>query len=198
MIRAVMFDFDGTVIDTMNEYAGLASEIIEEIAGIDREKAKSLYLSTAGMSFKEQLKIMGIEGGKAEEIYRRFIEGKMVILKSKRISPHVEILIGNLKERGIISSLSTNNECSVVYLIDGIRAFDEVLCFNGSDSYKGEPHLKFLMEKYGLRKEEIVFIGDSDYDIRTYSVLGIKSIKTRGIFSEEERERIIREILEMG
>ncbi|MEM0112193.1 MAG: HAD hydrolase-like protein [Fervidicoccaceae archaeon] len=193
-IRVVLFDFDGTVIDTMGEYAESASNILSEETGIDKERAKELYLRTAGRDFFTQLRLIGFEGRVAQRAYMRFIEEKRKILRKKAISSYAIELINDIKKMGIIAALSTNNECSLIYEIPGIHAFSEILCFDGLDFRKGYPHLKKLQEKYSVREEEILFIGDSDYDIDTYSQLGLKSLKTKGIFDEHEAKRLLEEI----
>lgn len=193
-VKAVLFDFDGTVIDTMEEYAEAAARIISEETGIPAEEAKKKYLSTAGRDFPSQLRLMGIEGEEALKIYQRFLDEKNKILQRSRISPHAVELTKSLKSRGIIAAVSTNNECELVFRIPGIEAFDEVLCFDGKEFRKGEQHLKAILSKYNLKKEDIVFIGDSDYDIVTYSSLGIRCLKTRGIFDENEEKRILEEL----
>ncbi|MGC8678370.1 MAG: HAD family hydrolase [Fervidicoccaceae archaeon] len=193
-IKAVLFDFDGTVIDTMKEYAEMAAEIISKEIGIEKKEAKRVYLSTAGRDFLSQLRLMGIEGERALKIYSEFLEEKKKILNSKEISHHAVELMKELKRKGMIVAVSTNNECELVFSIPGINNFDEVLCFDKKQFKKGTAHLSALMLKYHLKKEEILFIGDSDYDIETYSQLGIKCLKTKGIFNEREADRILEEI----
>lgn len=193
-IKAVLFDFDGTVIDTMEKYANAAASILSEEAKIEAEVVKKLYLSTAGMDFPSQLLKMNIDSNLIEKIYHKFIEEKKKILEGEKISPYALELLRELKKRGKIVAVSTNNECGLVEKIAGIEDFDEVLCFDGRDFRKGEKHLNALLSKYGLKKDEVVFVGDSDYDIITYGKLGIRCLKTRGIFDEEEEEKILEEL----
>lgn len=189
--KVVLLDFDGTVINTMKEYAVLASELISKYTGMNKDLAYKLYLETAGMDFPSQLKYIGIDGSLAKKIYIEFVEGKRNIVKSKEISQHAKTFVLKLKELGIRSSLSTNNECELVNSINGIEIFDLVLCFDGISFRKGTQHIEKLMNVFGIGKDEIVFIGDSDYDIKVYSSIGISSIKTSGLFSEEEVERLL-------
>ena len=47
-MRLIVFDFDGTLVDTMEAYAEKASELIEKFYGVPREKARKMYLETSG------------------------------------------------------------------------------------------------------------------------------------------------------
>lgn len=196
-IKAVLFDFDGTVIDTMVYYAEIASKILKEECGLDQDFAKRLYLSTAGRDFPTQLKLMGISGEKANRAYKRFLEEKKLVLRKSEISRYAIELIEKLKAMGLVTAVSTNNECHLVRMVRGIERFDEVLCFDGREYRKGLPHLLTLLGKYRLKEEEVLFIGDSDYDIEIYSKLGIRSLKTKGIFDEDEVNKILKEIQRM-
>jgi phosphoglycolate phosphatase len=54
-VRAVAFDFDGTVADSMGTLAKLAAELLSRELGMPRDEAMSRYLATAGDDFRTQL-----------------------------------------------------------------------------------------------------------------------------------------------
>ena len=58
MIRLVIFDLDGTLIESMEEYAELAADLIRQHYGWPAEKAKKEYLRTSGLPFRDQLEIL--------------------------------------------------------------------------------------------------------------------------------------------
>jgi HAD superfamily hydrolase (TIGR01509 family) len=194
--RVILFDFDGTVIDTMNQYADIASEIISKYTHLTREEAREKYLETSGRSFDKQLEIMGIDNSVSQKIYREFIEAKRRLLKNMKIPENVVNFIEKLKKEGLATAVSTNNECPLVQMIEGINVFDIILCYDGKTHEKGEPHLRTLLQKEATSLDNIIFIGDSPYDIRTYSALGVKCFRTRGLYNQREQERIYRIIME--
>ena len=196
--RLVLFDLDGTIIDTMGEYAEAAAEIISRHTGISREEARRRYLSLSGRSFREQLRLMGVPEDKIEVIAREFEEAKKTILERHRPGKLVWDRIGLLRDCGLRVALSTNNECSLVERIDWMRSlFDIILCHDPEKGIgKGLPHLRVL-EEQGYRRCEIVFVGDSDYDLEVYKPYGVRSIRTRGLWKPDDTA--IEEILgELG
>ncbi len=193
MIRIIMFDFDGTVIDTMKEYAELASLIIHRYTGISRHEAMRLYQSTAGMDFPSQLIAMGITDETTRKtIYRDFLLAKNKILERKKIEPIVQDFLIRLRDIGFHTILSTNNECHLIENIEGVDVFEDILCFDGVSFRKGRPHLNYVKRKYNARIDEILFIGDTVYDLKVYSVYGVRTLKTRGLFHDGEPERMMR------
>lgn len=182
--RIILLDFDGTIINTMEYYADTASQIIEEEAGIPREAALRMYMETAGMAFRDQLAKMGIRGETSERIARRFEDAKESVLRRMRLDPRVKWFVGELRRRGLLVYLSTNNECHIVRgLGELVAIFDGILCHDPvSGTRKGREHVKALKQRYGIKSCEIVFVGDSDYDITLYGELGVRTIKTRGLW----------------
>ncbi|GAH91182.1 unnamed protein product, partial [marine sediment metagenome] len=54
-IKAVIFDFDGTIANTMPFLTELAIKVITENYNISKDKAKTRYIETIGMDFASQL-----------------------------------------------------------------------------------------------------------------------------------------------
>jgi choline kinase/phosphoglycolate phosphatase-like HAD superfamily hydrolase/phosphatidylglycerophosphate synthase len=57
-VRAVAFDFDGTLADSMGPLAKLAAELLSRELGMPRHEATSRYLATAGDDFRTQLDVI--------------------------------------------------------------------------------------------------------------------------------------------
>ena len=196
-VRLVLFDLDGTIIDTMSHYARIASKLIAEtLQSITPKEALERYLETSGRSFREQLHLIGVPEGMVEELAARFEEEKKSLLRGVRPSPLVVKRITMLRRAGLKVALSTNNECSVIERLEWLHAlFDIVLCHDPvRGDGKGDPHLRRLLEK-GYRRCEIVFVGDSDYDLETYQRLGIRVLRTRGLWRRDDRA--VEEILDL-
>lgn len=197
-LRLVMFDLDGTIIDTMEVYAGLASQIISNmVEGLNKDRVREVYLATAGRSFRDQLQAIGVPGEMIEEIAARFEESKIESLRDVRPAGRVVERIKLLKRSGLRIALSTNNECRVIEGLDWARElFDYILCHDPDRGIgKGKPHLEMLLEA-GFRRCEIVFVGDSDYDLEVYRPLGVKTLRTRGLWRADDNT--VEKILELA
>lgn len=57
-VRAVAFDFDGTVADSMGTLAKLAAELLPVEVAMPPDKATNRYLATAGDDFRTQLDVI--------------------------------------------------------------------------------------------------------------------------------------------
>ena len=181
-------DFDGTVVDTMKEYARAASELLSRRLGLDPEVARRLYEATAGMAFRDQLKLMGVDEDKIESLAREFEEWKKGLLATLRLDRKVASFIERLRKAGLKVYLSTNNECNVVLESPGlVEPFDGVLCYDKSRGLKkGRPHVEEVARREGVTPEEILFIGDSEYDLNLYSKLGVRVMRTRGLWIDAD------------
>ena len=186
----VVFDFDGTVIDTMGIYAEWVAKALTESLGLDAEIARRKYLESAGRPFIEQLQMMGVDEKIAEEISRRFTIFKKGLLRELKLNECVEWFLDELRKRNIITVLSTNNECESISSSPAIMGFHLVLCFDGEKHRKGKEHMSTLKTIFG-EETTILFIGDTDYDVEVYRGLGIYSIKTTGLFKCEEARRVL-------
>lgn len=187
---AIMLDFDGTVVDTMEIYADWVASALHDRLGLDRSFTRKKYLELAGRPFIEQLRIIGVKEDTAELISRDFTKFKEGLLRNLELNGCVRQFLKELRERGLLTVLSTNNECDSIKSSPLILDFHLVLCFDGKTHRKGKEHLNTLRTLFG-EELRVVFVGDSEYDIQTYSQLGVPSIKTRGLFDCGESERVL-------
>ena len=56
--KVCVFDFDGTLVDTMGGFADIAAEILDEHYGIPYAEGRGRYLETSGIPFFQQLEII--------------------------------------------------------------------------------------------------------------------------------------------
>lgn len=181
--RVILLDFDGTIVDTMGAYAEEAARILEAL-GLPRDRVLSLYRETAGMAFRDQLRLLGLEDSMIEEVARLFEESKKSMLARLKLDSRVVEFVVRAKMLGLSVYVSTNNECDVVMSNeDLVRVFDGILCHDPARGLrKGKDHLELLREMFNLRECEVLFIGDSDYDLELYRRLGVRVLRTRGLW----------------
>ena len=65
----VMWDWDGTLVDTMPSQAKLASQVINKYFSLSKKKARQEYLKTTGFPFDIQLKMIFPKSNGKKEIY---------------------------------------------------------------------------------------------------------------------------------
>ncbi|MEB3760217.1 MAG: HAD hydrolase-like protein [Desulfurococcales archaeon] len=171
----------------MDEYAEAVADIVSPVLGLDKETVRQKYLSLSGRPFREQLRLMGVPPDKIEELAVEFERRKIEILNKYYPEKIVWERINKLKKYGIRTAVSTNNECHLVERIPWMnQLFDIVLCYDPIKGLsKGEPHLSRL-EELGYIREKTVFVGDSKYDLEVYAPYGVKSVKTVGLWRQDD------------
>ena len=185
--RLLIFDFDGTLVDSMGIYARKAGELISEHYGLSKEEARKLYLKTSGLPFAEQLEILFPGDKRNEKVSRIFEEWKEEVLHHLKPFPEVEPLLRELKEKGYLIAVSSNNlQRYVQESVEGWKVRPHfVLGWDGGEFKKGEPHVRFLEKATSLPRESFLMVGDSPNDLKLARSSRIDFIALLRSFPEE-------------
>jgi len=179
-VKAVLLDFDGTLVDTMDLYAEKAGKLISERYGVDEKTAKELYLKTSGLPFVEQLnELFPEEKEKNREVASLFEEWKKEALKGVRLPKSSLDFLRSLKKRGLYVVITSNNLQNYVeeVLRKSGASVDLVLGWDGGSFRKLRPHLSYALSKLGLKKEEVLFVGDSKRDEEMAREAGVRFLR---------------------
>jgi phosphoglycolate phosphatase len=184
--RAVIFDLDGTLIDTLPDIAAALNSVIQG-RGLDpfpRPDVRTMIgkgprnlleraLTARGQAVTEADIDAGVEGfvsayNSAPEAYGRVFDG-------------VETVLQNLKSSGVRLAVCTNKQkSSALHSLEGFGLIDwfEVVTGAGDTGYrKPDPrHLQATLHDLGLDADDVIMVGDSDNDIGAARGAGVKSI----------------------
>ncbi len=188
MKRAFLFDFDGTLVDTMDGFADIAGRVINEFhPDISFEKARSNYLKTSGVPFFQQLEILFPGKPANKKISEIFEHEKQHGFFKQSFSADVRYTINKIRDRGDIAGVSSNNFQELIDRFVGREGlvFDAVLGFN-MGFQKGKDHFQFIMKKFSLKPDELVFVGDSLKDAEKAISNGIRFIGKCGTFGKDD------------
>lgn len=168
MISTVLFDLDGTIIDT-NEL--IIRSFLHALEGVTEEPmTREKIVPHMGFALVDQIKFFtGLE--QVDELvakYREFNIGKHDELVTE--FPHVRDVLEELKNRGVRMGVVTNKMrvttmmglrlCSLEPYMDVVITVDDVT--NGKPH--PEPVLK-AVELLGAAPEATLMVGDSQYDL---------------------------------
>jgi len=190
MPRAMVFDFDGTIVDSMNAFADIAAQVMPKRHEIDSPTARRRYLETSGIPFFQQLEVLfpgdPANAKTAEEFERLKLEGYF----DEPLFPDARETVSALRGMGINVAVSSNN---FQHLVDTfVRSkeipFDIVLGFSEGFA-KGADHFRHIEEELGIARRAITFVGDSIKDGERAKGYGVEFIAKEGIFSREEFQR---------
>jgi len=183
MIKAVIFDVDGTLLDTERIYMQawkdaakelgyvITDELLRKTRAINVKDAAKIFESEIGNGFSYD-KTRAVRVRIAEEI----IERESPILKSGVVE-----LLTFLREKGIRLSVasSTNTKTTKEHLqTNGIADWFEVIV-GGDMITKGKPNPDIFLkaaELLGEEPENCIVVEDSPAGIRAGSAAGMKTV----------------------
>ena len=178
MIKAVLFDFDGTLVDTNNLILQSWQHTFRTLAG--REEDEAVLLKTFGEPLRETLERFFPENPDlAGETYRGF--------QFSHYNEYLEIYDGildmlkALREKGIRLAVVTSRlERSAMLYMDvfGIRdEFETIVSVEDTEGHKPGPEpCLCALERLGIQPEEAIMVGDSRLDILCAQNAGVRGV----------------------
>jgi phosphoglycolate phosphatase-like HAD superfamily hydrolase len=190
---AVLFDLDGTLVDTMQTFADVAATVIEETHGIDWASAREAYLATSGIPFFQQLKLIAPNDARNALAVERFEREKLTATEGVGANESTVVALRRLGMRGIRVAVSSNNfQEQVDKFVETCRApFDLALGFGTDGFAKGEPHFDKACSQFECTRDDIVFVGDSLADAALAVDAGVRFVGRLGTFSVEQFRAVV-------
>lgn len=173
MIKAVLFDFDGTLIDTneliFKSYRKAFKEVLNR--DIDDEEILKLY----GRPLYGSLMEYGEPGEMLYKIYREFNETQ----HDNLAKPFDGVYEGiqKISDKGYKMGIVTSKRMRLVKRgldLIGISKFFDVI-ITPDDTQKGKPDPEPILlgcEKLGVLPEETIYVGDSIFDMQAAKAAG--------------------------
>lgn len=163
--KAILFDFDGTLVDTMGAFADVAGRLLSHYFGGTFEEGRHAYLATSGIPFFQQLAVLHPGNPLNDRVAQEFERDKLSAYESKGLFPDVGPAVNEFRRLGVKSIVSSNNFTPVVekFLASQEVRFDMVLGY-GLGMCKGEPHFAHVERTLLVPRSEMCFVGDSVRD----------------------------------
>jgi len=184
--RVLLCDLDGTLIDSMPTLADLATEVMESTYGTPRILARELYLATCGLPFIKQLEEIYPDDARNQGASDLFEGRKPARCDLIRMPQETRRALERLRGMGVRIAVSSNNGVRNVetFANNAGFAFDLVLGFGGGLA-KGRPHIDATSRKFGVDRQEMLFVGDSLHDGDIAEREGIPFVGVATTFSPE-------------
>ena len=165
-IGHVVFDIDGTLIDTEAAFQLALQETMEEFLGHSNSLAELHY--TFGMPTETTLRVLGFPDVAAAHLVweRKCMEKLGKVRLYDGIAQLLDALLLRGDSLGVVSSQS-RKEYEMVFLPLGLGAcFGTVVLLEDTVKHKPDPEpLLHYMQVTGTKPEEILFVGDSSGDM---------------------------------
>lgn len=190
MTKAYLFDFDGTLVDTMEGFADIAGSVIHEHhPEMSFEEARRRYIETSGVPFCQQIEIIYPGHEKNSATVKYFEETKISGFFEQKFPEDTRAAIEGIRAAGSLAGVSSGNFPDLInqFVEKEKLEFDIVMGFEGEKGFeKGKPHFDYFLNKTGLKKEDLTFVGDSLKDAEKAYEYGINFIGRTGLFSSQE------------
>lgn len=184
MAKCVIFDLDGTVLDTISTITYYVNKVFleEGLEPILEEDCKYYAGNGAAKLIERSLASRGITDEPTNrrilDIYMRYYEGAPLYLTKPFAG--IEEMLADLRCRGyklaVVSNKPHAATCTVVRHFFG-DAFDEITGALDGVPVKPDPTLPSrVLDSLGIDKGESIFVGDTYVDIETGKNLGSKKV----------------------
>jgi phosphoglycolate phosphatase-like HAD superfamily hydrolase len=176
-IRVLVFDLDGTLVPTMEDYADKAAALMHAAFGTPLDEARQSYWATSGLPFERQLRQL-YPGLKTDPVAEAFEAWKDEYLNGIALSADVAGLLSRWQAAGFHVAISSNNLERYVQRLARDWPVDCALGYRAAGAEdsgfgKGEPHFAALESRFGLARSHFLFTGDSPNDARIAAASGV-------------------------
>jgi len=169
--RVLVFDLDGTLVPTMDDYADCAAHLMKRYFGTPFARARRDYFRTSGLPFEQQLRQLYPAHDDTDAVARLFEAWKDDYLRNIDLSPATAELLAKWQWKGFRIAISSNNLETYVERLAQEWPVDIALGYRPGNSdmppfAKGEAHFRFLEQRFGHERTTFLFTGDSPNDAR--------------------------------
>lgn len=190
MLSAVLFDFDGTLVDTTDLIYQSMRHATGEVLG--REISRDVLMANVGQPLPRQMELLSAEHAEALlDSYRLHNEANHDALI--REFPGVEESLARLKAAGVrVGVVTSKRRFSVDMALKKFPGLGDVVdqwvTMEDTTEHKPrpEPLLKGLEMLGNVPREQAAYVGDSPFDVTAAKAAGVESVAVSwGAFSED-------------
>ena len=192
MIKGVLFDLDGTLLDTLEDLYQSVNAALAACGFPERTRMEvRSFVGNGVRNLMVRSVPDGEENSKFEECFQKFREHYAAHLND-HTAPYVGImeLLAELKEKGIPTAVVSNKSDAAVKELCRETFGDLVpLAIGESERVKKKPAPDTVIEaaaEIGVPLKDCVYVGDSEVDLATAENAGIPCISVSWGFRDKE------------
>ena len=194
MIKACIFDLDGTLADTLESMAYVANEIMQKYGLKTLPTDNFRYYSGEGADMLMQRALK--DAGDKELIH--YEEGRRLYREMFAADPMYKVVpyegmpetLKELKKRGIRLAVCSNKpHPAAVKVIAQLYGDDFDMVLGQSDAIRRKPAPDgplMIAGKFGVRPEECMYVGDTSTDMKTGNAAGMFTVGALWGFRDRE------------
>jgi HAD superfamily hydrolase (TIGR01509 family) len=178
----VIYDCDGVLFDSLEANTKLYNDLCAMVGRDPLREEEIQYVHTHTV-----FEAIHFIFGKENDLEKKALE----ILKQKKIDlknyvsylkmePHLVEVLEKLKGKGMLRVVNTNRTTSMPYIMERFNLWPYFeMVVTALDVKNPKPHpesIEKIIEAFKLKKEEAVFVGDSDVDKQTAESSGVRFV----------------------
>ena len=191
--KAVVFDLDGTAVNSQYNIDALQMTCISELG---REATEKELQYSYGMTARNAIRYLGVADENAEHFERVWIENIMELCKNATLFDGIYEGMVKMKEAGIMVGVNTSRRSDE---LGELRTYIKepfldlcsliVTCDLVKHPKPAPDSLDYFLQKTGLKPEELLLVGDSEFDAGCAKNAGCDfALATWGCFFPDEIE----------
>ena len=194
MLKAIIFDFDGVIVDSVGLKSEAFSEIYSKYGNNIKNKVIKHHESNGGISRFEKFKYYHkkflnkkITTKELEKILNQFSSLVMSkVVKAEYVEGAIDFIQDNFNDYLLFISTATPTfEINQILIKRKINFFFKEVY--GSPEKKVN-HIKKIMDKYNLKPGELLFIGDSVSDLDASKKMNLDFILVKNEYNVNLRK----------
>ncbi len=177
--KAVLFDFDGTIMNTNDIIIQSWQHTFRAAEGAERPLEDITHSFGEPLSLTMAKMFPDRDTDEMVNTYRDY--QRKVYTESIQMFPGIAELITELKARGYLMGIVTSrlweSTTQGLYKFDIAHLFDAVVSAEDTTVHKPNPEPCLIcLDKLGLEPQEAIFVGDSKFDVLCARNAGVKSV----------------------
>ncbi len=167
-MRLLIFDFDGTLVDSSVTIVNAINFVRSQMGLLPMDAKEIMYgIVTPGINMAVYFYGVKDIDVRYEELFKEYYSANHD--KELKLYDGVEGMLETLLKRGYTLALATNgyrdSTLKALKHLSIERFFDSIVCYDDVENGKPAPDmLLLLLQKYGMKASDALFIGDSQRD----------------------------------
>ena len=194
MIKAVIFDLDGTLLDTLQDLADSVNLALKthQLPPRSTEEIRAFVGNGVNILIRRALPQDLAED---EKIHQKVLDSFMEIYqenkdKTTKLYPGIEDMLETLALSGYdMAILSNKPHYHLVPICQKYFSYPFAFVYGQREGIPKKPDkisLLSIIDEMGLKKEEVIYVGDSEVDIKTAKNADVKVIAVSWGFRDYE------------
>lgn len=191
MIKAVLFDLDGVLVDTEPLAMNIVRKVCKEIGlKINSGELKNFVGITNEKFYTELFKNRGLKNKVKNVLKKHYVLYEESLRNGFKSFKYVKYLLNQLKSRGLKLALVSGSTSKQVFIILNhlriLNNFDVIISKEDTRESKPSPEgYSLAAQKLGVKAKECVVLEDAEVGIMSAKKAGMRAIGVRSKYEQD-------------